>query len=877
MGITKTAPSETLPKKLTAALTKHLTHLADHNDHEATTVTAALRYVVDGTDEEVLLKLAGLTDAPKALGLFHDWQDKEQRWKRGNEERLQVFKAGKDCPPAVWVRFGQVLEAAGRTAGQKTTVPSGWPAWLKRLVDEMIAVWHSTRHPNTERQQWALADVENILTAGELPTDLFARTFCDQSAVRSLGMSGNYHHGDAFGAFTGWDDYLNRHVATVREMLTLPNATGQLIVLQTLARLGFDFAPLVDVLVQVGTGTQKATREAALPLLLPFRDRARPLVDQAMAEGDAARRHEAVLLLWRLDGAAASDRLRQQAEWESSERVRQTIEKLLAAPVEQAADEARSVHFDLPPVQIETGVVPFPAEAVAGLSEAYQRGYQEALRHYQQMIERLHAQGRTEYISNYTNPQPVADELLETLLAFVEGRTAEIKVERSYGRYLLNSTFGDWFAPPRVKLIHLVRLSFACHWLRVVEGARVGLHWLNTHNVDAYRARCPQPFGLRELDAAVATLPGAEPGLAAHFWLAHNSRYSSFCAWEPEALWPAFADNPGVLRNVLTAVQDVSDGYRTKDYALPLKRQNAFRVLAMFPQLPPGFVPLLWDVALGESKSDRLLAQAALGSVPDKAAKILVALKDGRQTIRASAAEWLGKVGDPTAAAALKEAFRKEKQEFVKGTLIAALENVGADVREFLDRDALLKEAEQGLAKKRPAGTAWLPLDRLPTLHWEDTGKQVEPAIVQWWVIQCIQQQSVVAGPLLRRYLALCSKTDVQALAKFVLSSWIGHDTALPSAQKAAEQARAETDRRWARWGQQKYYLEHYKNDKENLYRELFTEFSNKFLGSAIGQKGMLALVAAGGDADCVKRCEGYIRKWFGNRLAQVQMSPSSR
>src|SRR5262249_8227819 len=47
--------------------------------------------------------------------------------------------------------------------------------------------------------------------------------------------------------------------------------------------------------------------------------------------------------------------------------------------------------------------------------------------------------------------------------------------------------------------------------------------------------------------------------------------------------------------------------------------------------------------------------------------------------------------------------------------------------------------------------------------------------------------------------------------------------------------------------------------------------FSNQFVGSAIDQKGMLALVAAAGNADCVKLCEQYIRKWFGNRLAQCK------
>src|SRR5947209_5985884 len=82
----------------------------------------------------------------------------------------------------------------------------------------------------------------------------------------------------------------------------------------------------------------------------------------------------------------------------------------------------------------------------------------------------------------------------------------------------------------------------------------------------------------------------------------------------------------------------------------------------------------------GESKTDRPLAQQALATVPDKTAKILVALGDGRQGTRAAAAGWLGEVGDPAAIEPMKEAFRKEKQEVVKGAIMSALDALGADV-----------------------------------------------------------------------------------------------------------------------------------------------------------------------------------------------------
>src|SRR5581483_4156663 len=125
--------------------------------------------------------------------------------------------------------------------------------------------------------------------------------------------------------FADWAPYLARHVAAVRDVLTRADADGRVYALTTLGRLGFDFAPIVDLLVQIGTGPAKTPRDAALPLLLPLSGQARPHIEHVLTAGDAGARHEAVQLLWRLDGEKAADRLRRHAEQESSERVKQTI------------------------------------------------------------------------------------------------------------------------------------------------------------------------------------------------------------------------------------------------------------------------------------------------------------------------------------------------------------------------------------------------------------------------------------------------------------------------------------------------------------------------------------------------------------------------
>jgi HEAT repeat protein len=828
----------------------------------------SIRYVVDGGDEEVLLRLGGVKEAAEVLRLGSTSHVNWQQLRSAAEERAVLWRPDANVAPGVRGRLAQVFAAARRAAGVTPQTPDGWPEWLVTLVGELIEAWHMTGR-DKGRTAWPLPELEAVLRSADLPTELIARGFLSELAARTFRSSGNYWHGDPISPFRDWAPYLARHVDAVREALAVTAADHRLYVLRTLNQMGFDFAPVVDLLVDLGTGPAKTVREAALPVLHGCRDQARPLIERVLAEGDAALRHEAVLLLWRLFGREAADSLRQHLGSESSERVRQTVDKLLAAPDEAPEDVTRDLAAALPPVRIELGEVDLPDEAKAGLREHVNRGYEQTLHQYERDLERWESPDRPKWMREPGKPEPVSDDQLGALVRFVEGRAE--KPEREAAPILLYARragpLGEWLAPPRVKLIHVVRLYHALALLNFHQrGETPYLWWRETQSLDAYRRRCAEPFGLREVDAAVTSLPGARPGLVASAYLADNTRYSSFCDWEAQAVWPIFAEHPEMLQEGLSPAAS-----RPGDYWPGQRRETAFKVLSMFPQLPPGFIPPLWDIALGENKTERPLAQAALAKVPDKAPRIQVALADGRQAVRAAAAEWLGKIGDPSAVGPLKEAFTREKQEVVKGALLNALEALGADIAEFLDRDALLAEAEAGLAKKRPKGLGWLPLASLPPLQWEDTGERVDPLVVQWWVVQSVQQKSAVCGPLLRRYLGLCRRHEATALAKFLLASWIGQDTRTLSHEEAAERARKDADRQWAAYSQHQYWLDHYKGDKENLYRQLYTTYANACIGSASGEKGMLALVAPAADAECVKLCDQYIRKWFGNRLAQCK------
>jgi HEAT repeat protein len=855
---------EHLDDEARTALVQYLERLAAV---DADLASLATRFVIDSTGEEVLLELSGKKEAAGALGLDQgvgrDWKLHQKLCK----DRHEVLQVGAKSPSGPWVRLAQVFEAAERATGQKPTVPAGWPSGPAALLRH---IWHAPVHvgygdQTRFKQRWSVVTLAQLLESANASSDLLARTFLDPQGVQNL-FGYNYNFDPAF---RDWQPYLAGHLDAVRETIARQGADGRIHALNFLSRVGFDYKPIVELLVELGTGSAKTVRDTALPRLNKVRDLARPLVEKVLAEGDTSQRHEAAQLLWRLLGADAAETLRRHAAGESSERVRQTIDKLLAAPDEQAF-AATDLAATLPPVQIETGVIELPEEAKAGIRDHFARTQEEWMRHYERQLEQYNARGHATDMYKPIKPMLVRDEGIPGVIDFVEGRTATFDADKVLGRHWhSNKPLGDWLAPPGVRLIHLVRIAYALTQAQIRN--RV-LSWYNLGDLEAYRSRCKEPFGLRELDAAVATLPGGKPGMVAVLYLAGNSKYQTFCDWEPALIWPVFAEHSELLRELLGPSPNRGTNYATRDYAWPTKRANAFRVLAMFPQMPVGFVPLLWDLALGEGKSERAAAQTALAAVPDKAAKIIVALADGRQGIRAAAAEWLGQVGDPLAVAPLKDALRKEKQEAVRGAMLLALEALGADVNEFLNRDALGEEAAAGMAKKRPKGMEWLPLDRLPALYWQDTGKPVDPEIVRWWVVQSIQQKSPVPGPLLRRYLQMCRPADATALARFLLATWIAQDTRTPPPEEAAKLARKEADSQWSRWGSQQYFQDMYQGDKENLYRQLLQNFSTKFLGSAIDQKGMLAPVAAAGDADCVKMCEQYIRKWFGNRLAQCKV-----
>ena len=196
-----------------------------------------------------------------------------------------------------------------------------------------------------------------------------------------------------------------------------------------------------------------------------------------------------------------------------------------------------------------------PDEIKQHLRNYLKKGYDGWSKRFEKAWQQWQAPDRPRWLREPAKPEAVSDKQFDQLCRFIEegGPEPEVRPQQMGNIvWVERNQFGDWLAPPAIQLIQLIRLCYALHILRVQKRESENYLWWNDRSMlEAYRSRCQSPFGLRELDACVATLPGAETGLVAEAYLNNNTKWSTFCDWEPEAVWPAFAERPQLIREVL--------------------------------------------------------------------------------------------------------------------------------------------------------------------------------------------------------------------------------------------------------------------------------------------------------------------------------------
>lgn len=536
----------------------------------------------------------------------------------------------------------------------------------------------------------------------------------------------------------------------------------------------------------------------------------------------------------------------------------QTLESLLrhvASPDVAAQDTV----IELPSLDLPLGEVSLPPEFAQQLREQLEAAFDKLDQQYEKQLAAFNAPDKPKFMSKPRKPVRMEDKDFRRALDSIEGKSENRPVKSDWVRQAActMTVWSKWTDLTKLHLIHVVRFLSAFELLN----NHYMLTIVREDLLESHRAAQEKPYSLREVDAAVATLKGFEAGVVAESYL-HNNAWRTFLDWEPDAVWPVFAEHSGLFRDAILGITN-----QKNDYWVSERRRGAMRVAAMMPKLPRDIESAMWSIALGESKTDRPAARRALQTAENRLERSLEALGDGRQAIRVAAAEMLAELGDKSAVEPLKKSLKKEKLEIVKGSLLQAIEQLGGDVDEFLGRRKQLLDAQKGLEKKRPKGMEWVPLETLPCVRWADDDKPVAKQILEWWVVQSVQFKLPICGAILRRSMAMCRKDDSAALAKYLLSAWMAYDTKTPTREEVVAEATRKAAQQWnsahAQWIRDFYKTE------EKLRDQLATQMENTFLQSAIDQKGLLAVVAAAGDAPCVKAIERYIRKYHGHRLAQ--------
>lgn len=189
------------------------------------------------------------------------------------------------------------------------------------------------------------------------------------------------------------------------------------------------------------------------------------------------------------------------------------------------------------------------------------------------------------------------------------------------------------------------------------------------------------------------------------------------------------------------------------------------------------------------------------------------------------------------------------------------------------DRQDLLDQAIRVLRREIPEDLEWFFRQPLPPLRWARDQAAMDGRLIKAWLVTAIERNDPQANAEQRRRALRVDPSDRQALAKWLLSTWMRHDTERSEITEArrvelhqmAEKA-AELARRFGRDGQ----------DAAERYRQLVEQESAQQAPSALPYRGVLAWVAACAaestfEDEIASSVERYVATWQDRRPDQCQ------
>lgn len=845
---------------------------------DASLPEAALAYVLEGSHETVLLTLQQLgAKSPEILlgqpgrsrWKFYHWNDKALlalgEASLANRDKFYASIKTATPPLDVLIRLGKLLAAVD---GGRVLEPLGAPvpAWVYMLViDAVCASFNEHNAPKDimkRRPAWDIDLIARLLERDGLDPVAALQMVFQRKEADGYG-------GDPLGVLLDEPPvaaFMRAHREAVAPLLTQLSAAGRV---KLAARLGRDKPLLADFapqLVALAADGSKGVRTEAVPHLdaiaLPQR---LALLTALLAQGDSTQRAQAADLLARLPDTAGRAALDAALLTETSKPVQQAVRAALTRL--EAADSAADQ--ELPPAPAWE---PFPDTPLGDAT------LQILLANRRELLERARAAAEQEIEENKTNKhnykwrqaqydraRDVTDDDMRVLLKVLNGTASEKERKRAHvGEVGACVTHGNRVqVSPGFGPAHLLR------WLAVSHP------WQNFWQNDGFQKWLGrQPAGSVDLRALAdvlqrAGLPIDDVARAALcvYWQTPGAA----AVLPADRVWPFFAEHPKYIDEGLGLVALPPSEDRRR---LVPELGATLQTIATFPVVQARWLARVMEIALGEGKTYRPAAQKVLARLPDIGGRVIESLSHSKSEVRIEAANWLADLQHQPAIAVLGKALEKESRETVRAAFLTALEALGDDISPRLAPAILLAEARKGLKARPPAGLAWFSFAALPACAWADGGV-VEPEIIQWWTVLACKLKEPGGNALLARYLGLLDAASRKALGSAVLRQFIAHDTAHPSLEEGTAYAQATASQRWQgnqqRWQNAKpehktYYEADYNKSPEQVFEECKREKMAEYLGSAIGEKGILALAAQAPAHEAVTLLQQYMRDHYPRR-----------
>ena len=840
----------------------------------------AAAYLADGSEATILAELARHVAAAGNL-LGQPGRLRSIYWQPDNDKALQATVASGmaarhtlysrvEATPAdlaLLERLGRLFEAADGGASLESA-GSKAPNWLQYVLND--ALWASAPATNKHeddaarllaaRSAWDIRLLRALLAEAGLAQALALAIVFERGGLRAHYRDQVYRPLLAQGAL---DEDMLAHADEVAALAGTLAADGKIVLAARIAAAPALHARFAGVLVRLAASELKSVRvDATRHLEALDRDLCLAELTALLGDGKGEERGYAAAQLARMQGAAAGAVLEAALARETSKAVQEAIRHALSRL--EAAGEAAAVELPDPP--------PLPVMADTRLGDD---ALDLLLANHAQLLERHRIDAEKEDEANrsgkhksrwknqqYANYRQLGTGQLRAALAALNGE-GSAKALADHEVIQVLALGGQLEARADFGLLQAMRWEL---------GARAGHDWVwfGPRLQNWLRRQDPDQVDLRQLDATAARC-GASPGLFARTCLYQHWRMRSLPqeTLPPGRVWPLLVQFPQAIDEALGLSPSAGKGYGDPGPA------EALSALDTFPIVPARWLPRVMELALGDTRSQRQAAQRVLGKLPDIGKRVTEVLGSNKQELRIEAARWLARLGHRAAVPALYAALDKETREPVSAELMTALERLGEDIAPRLAPEALLKAARKGLKARPPAGLAWLKLDALPACTWAGAAGPdavVDPDIVRWWVVLAAKLKEPAANALLVRYLGLLDAGSRAALGRFLLHQFIARDTANPPLEEALAYASQHAPGRYQDYQRSAkaypdYYAELGKLTEEQVFEQAKREKLAEYTGTAINEKGILALTCGVPGHELADTIRLYMRDHYVRRF----------